>query len=69
MYKRQGQRAAFIDCAVFTVPLKVDVIHKAAELVVNVVATLKEVVTTEDVYKRQGLCRPCGEDAKAHRSG
>ena len=32
-----------------TVPLKVDVVHKAAELVVNVVATLKEVVTTEIV--------------------
>ena len=44
-----GQRAAFIDCTVFTVPLKVDVVNKAAELVVDVVATLKEVVTTEIV--------------------
>ena len=44
-----GQCAAFIDCAVFPVPLKVDVVHKAAELVVNVVAALKEVVTTEIV--------------------
>ena len=44
-----GQCAAFIDCAVFAVPLKVNVIHKAAELVVDVVPTLKEVVATEIV--------------------